>query len=929
MRRDHRLPGIRRGLVRGAVTLAPGWLVVIGLTTLASAGNMTRDGSFEAIRKKPMDAAALAKLAKNGWTFAKKPSWLAHWGPNPNTGNTHFEVRADGGHAGQRYIRLAGKGGGHISSYHGRLELGPYTYRLWARGKGTVIAGFYKYGTDGHYGSETPIRWPVATDTWTCYRAIYPNIDGDLVSANLFVSGTGQVDIDDVVFAPATPAEQVYLSAWAVLQRRAALVLDKDVVKSGTLGAKRADVLRTAWDKAKTGARKRYVDLDDTQWTAVGKRVAELAAVLSSGKPILADEYNQAVALAAALRVAAGEKLPGFADKPGAASVDLDHVAGVRAPRPNAVTIVRVRPSKVLYGLNEQATAQVTVVNTTRKAQTGTLVLSEGWDVDSQRELQRKPAALRPRTRRTFKVQWNVGPIPYGRELRATFLQGKQTLDAWAEYCAVADEWFWVVNTVGWLREGPHDRTWFSLYGNHGMYFARMPCDFSYQAPYEATWYSGQARYKINRQQMIAQIRHYQRFGVKATGYMNMFFCAQAGFETMRRHPEWYVRNANGQPQLHRYYGGTVSPMGVAKPVGEDPGAWYIGSVDCHTTEPATYAARQAIAAAKMFGFDGVMWDGPMTVIPGYSYDGQPVHHGGDFQKQSHKAMRTFIETVTTELPKYKVWVNWGEVGTYRPETVEYFGSDTQRFYRTTLPLMKCVLLEMRGQLRPVSPSAHWRHNYDQFLLQRDSATQRLGVPCMNGWIWRALPGDKPGPARWAWVATNHYASLLCATQFHVCTFGMPSWRPFMQFWTRYSALVWGKDLKVIPDVEKSGAVAVKANRPVWWKRTVYRRRAGTSGGQDILVNLVNEPVTEKIVFERPDDPPAASGTRVRVRVPPGLVLDGAWALRPYDYGEAQQPVRQPLKSVPNAGSVEVTVPAFRYYSLVVFRFRPEGPTTR
>ena len=47
----------------------------------------------------------------------------------------------------------------------------------------------------------------------------------------------------------------------------------------------------------------------------------------------------------------------------------------------------------------------------------------------------------------------------------------------------------------------------------------------------------------------------------------------------------------------------------------------------------------------------------------------------------------------------------------------------------------------------------------------------------------------------------------------------------------------------------------------------------------------------------------------------------GVWALRPYDYGEPQQPVCEQLRPAIAGSDVEAIVPDFRYYSLVVFRF--------
>jgi hypothetical protein len=49
--------------------------------------------------------------------------------------------------------------------------------------------------------------------------------------------------------------------------------------------------------------------------------------------------------------------------------------------------------------------------------------------------------------------------------------------------------------------------------------------------------------------------------------------------------------------------------------------------------------------------------------------------------------------------------------------------------------------------------------------------------------------------------------------------------------------------------------------------------------------------------------------------------LQSVQSMRPYYFDEAQQPVQRPVEAQVHNGRVEITVPEFRYHTMVVFRF--------
>ena len=91
---------------------------------------------------------------------------------------------------------------------------------------------------------------------------------------------------------------------------------------------------------------------------------------------------------------------------------------------------------------------------------------------------------------------------------------------------------------------------------------------------------------------------------------------------------------------------------------------------------------------------------------------------------------------------------------------------------------------------------------------------------------FRVNSPENPGPSRWAWASLNYLRAQLIATQMHYAAGFLPSYRPLLQFTTRYSGLLWARDLRVVADEEK--ILDIVTPEDVVCGKLVYRReRAG------------------------------------------------------------------------------------------------------
>jgi len=604
------------------------------------------------------------------------------------------------------------------------------------------------------------------------------------------------------------------------------------------------------------------------------------------------------------------------------------------------VIVERVVPNKILYSLNENASAAVWIKNSGSEAAQGTLVAYETRGLDAQRKVATVNIALAPgEERKNVSISWNVGPRMYGRELRVDFVSGGKTISSASEFFQVADLWLRVNLVTAWKPADflPQDLGLFETYNNHGMQFAWAPDDFSDLTPETDTWYSGQVMYHKSTEGMKADIKDAHAKGIKISTYAKYMFGGSAGFEFARRHPEWVLREEDGS---FFNYSSPISPLDLAKPVTERQPFWQYGVVDFSDAAAVEYGAREIAASAKIFGWDGVMFDGHFFAHGGYSWDGMPAGHGKSLDELSARNTRLCRDIIRKEFPNFSFWYN----GTYRltadkkleliiaggPQTMQACLEDPN----------SSMLVEKQG---PQFVTVSWRHWYDWYAEQPGygEVVQKYSSPVNSGWLWNmevldGLTPEEAKAARGAWVAANHMGAIFLAFNLHPCWNTTYASRPFAQFMTRYSALLWDTGIKRI-EAEKT--FRVKSTRELWWKKSAYVKDtykeivypvlnspdfAKASSGETLyLLHLLNTPTTEKPVWKIPDDPPAASDVEVDFRAPAGEAVEKAWALRPYQWDETERsPVQVELEMEKITGGVKVKVPAFHYYTLVAFKLK-------
>ena len=636
----------------------------------------------------------------------------------------------------------------------------------------------------------------------------------------------------------------------------------------------------------------------------------------------------------------------GVSVHPKAASTPaIHHKPGVRKLRHGTVTITSVRSNKVRYAENEPARTVATLVNRSDRSISGTLIARMILDLDTVRPLARTALTIGPGQTHRWAFSYNVGPETYGRAIEVEFLdENGRRIDRWQEYYAVAAEYFRVHQQTGGVSNKLYHVDPWVTYRTLQHYHCSEPTDAGLQ-PFDAeVIISGQAGYRVNQAARQARIERDKRRGIVSTFYQRAF-CGQMGYEVVRQHPEFALYDENGQFAVDPVYGGYPNPMELASPLEVGPKRkmlkikpyldrlytpWQHVIGNWALEDTVSFQARCVKAYAKLKHFDGVYVDGNMGVIKSYAYDGRPNVPSGkpeDYARLNARNHKLFAEILKADDPNFGIWYNWGYDTNFiwrDKGLTQYYGSGfdgdvNDASIRTVFSYPNVMVL---AENQRILTSRRGTSSYPAKLLemlirQRDFIVQRYGGNSLIGYNFLNIPADDPGPSKWGWPTVNYFMAQMIATQQHHAGGFYPSFRPGLQFMTRYSRFMWAPDIKAVPVTEVEKRIQLQSSDKLWWKRLVYTRK--TDHGYDLIMHLLRIPPTEQWDIAWADEPAPLTGVTLTVDMGDDRVA-GAFACRPYHFEEDQQVVQRELDVGTGVDAVTVSVPPFRYHTMVVLQ---------
>ena len=920
----------------------------LALSTTSLPGVEVRNSSFQEARGTTLTAKMVAEMRKQGWKCPDAKDWPHSWGGQGSRVTVEFPRM--GGRRNDAFCRLSASNSGYVNGYWGKPFKPSQILIFWAKGKGTLRAGLMAYKlSDDHKqilpgGRMAALEVEINSKAWVRYRYLMQKPNYELTGHPLFQTLKGTVDFDDVDILDSDPALDVIVAEENRLYGKEALIESLSRTKVDETFAGRLKQYRSAVQA--------FDSAEDRVSAHLLKPIREYIASLrpyveSKGlKTVQATHYNEMIVQTRVLNRLAGKSVGSAIALKTTRLKDNGepYFPGKRDPRPSQLTITDVRSNKLRYNEYEPANTIATLVNHTANTVTGVVRAKMIVDLGAVRPLAEEQSfTIKSGETRKWTFAYNVGPETYGRAIEVEFVdsQGKR-LDKWQEYYAVAREFFRVhqhsyqVKGKYWA-EDPH-----IFYFNQTHYFAHEPTGLGVE-PFDAEVYiTGQTGYRINQKFRKAQMAFNKTQGILSTFYVIGAFDGQMGYEQARQHPEFLLYDPNGQPAVDTLYGGYPNPMELASPLEVGPKRkemkikpyldreihpWQHVNMNMARKDAVLYAINRIKAYAKSWGFGGVYWDGCLGVWAGFDFEGKrnvPSGKYEDYVDLNARNHRFWNQILKADDPYFGTWLNWGLEGAtgdfakrhgitiWRGTGVEDDPRDDN--IRAATDAKNVMLLDEHQNFT----GEEYRKLLRDRLRSRDHYVQKYGASHIIGYANVGVDLQEPGATKWGWPAWNHVMSLLIATQSHLASSFVPSQRPGMQFMTRYSRFIWARDIRAVPAQIAEQDIQVKSGEELWWKRLVYQRK--TAAGRDVIIHLLRIPPTPTVDYAWADAPALFKGVQVTMNAP-GERLQTAQACRAYHYEEPQQVVQQEMGVTTSGPEVTVSVPPFRYHTMLVLRF--------
>ena len=922
-------------------------LLLTALAVLPVYAVNVRNAGFDRSGGKPPVQKSVEQWRQKGLICPDANQWPHYWYSTPSKGKIEFS-RTDSVRG--TSVRLTQPA--LIRGYHGSNLKGDIVLEVYLRGKGTVRIGFWNYGKkeDGKtkfISEKQGVKsqyLQINSDTWTRYTLRFP-VPEEVTQVHPFFSAyKGVIELDEITLH--NPAG-LYLSLADIEKKlrnnklfvcnKKEIAIDDNTKKFIAIYKEKDAALKTFADKNKDHA--------DAQ--ALYKYSGELRPyILTDGvKTIKVDHWNRMNIVSAAVAAIMGQKL----QFPGTAAIKAPAVQKVTVNKAAApVVITSIKPGKIRYEEGQNGSARYIIRNNTAANITGTVRIKMGYDIHSERNIQSKKVTLKPGDN-IFNVSYNVGRETFGRELSISFTAKNPKHNAAAkEYFQVAKEF---------MRVMMHGT---GKYQNFSHFFASETSDFGVKKTDDLEYLSAQPRYHMRWKSRKGIFNHRKKgLGHILSFYQAKAFAAQQGIEEVRKHPEYILYDENGQPARDFYYGGIPDPFEIASPVEVNKkrraklldgkkfldvkiSAWHHYIPDFMNPDCIEYATKCIRDYQKATGLDVVYLDNTPTITVGYTYQGkqniagmtptQIANANAEITKAWNGGLRkdnpdagSWCNGVSPASCRWQRgngrWVNTAGMGIDTPE----FKDPNDNYIKAMTSFYNVALLtEIQHVFVPSSNIAERAPDawLDRLLEHRDYLVQKYKSNVVYGYIGTPYKGPNPMPRETFWPTTHYFLALTAATQHHhiIYTEALPARDAFDQFMTRYSALLWDRDLiaKSAADAEKTIHVACKEK--LLWKNFVYTRKK--NGKDAVIMHLVRPYPLQKWDLDWKIPATILKDVKVTMTIPAGKKPVLAKAMRPNLPEENDQIVEHILPFEVKGNKLTVKVPAFSYYTMLVMEYK-------
>lgn len=609
-----------------------------------------------------------------------------------------------------------------------------------------------------------------------------------------------------------------------------------------------------------------------------------------------------------------------------------------------AEVTLRVWPDKLVYDPAEACTVQVHLSNDGPAARTVKVTARVEYELSASEALPEQEVTVAAGQTQSVRLHWKPARQLLGCAVTAAAQEGGQTLAQDTEYFNVVRRsevprvgicgQFRISGALSdteraynryFIEEGLR-KAYINIAEAHGLYADALVRLVPNEQELKSDFFPGGFPFWISgTKDQIAQMK---ANGIFTTVYAFPLTNSTEGLTLARERPDLMMRFERGQASFSQF-----DVKEVDNPALRTPQAYKmlaVGWIPNQTSrEVLDIAIGQLKGAREFWGIDGVRWDGHYSPAfyyihrrPMFDYQGRPVPTLEESDHLTAQSVTYVKEALRRAYPDYlfmhnHIWPPNVPMNQHSEEHAAVVGrggsacNEAIRFCAT-----------------PGTPYNPWAEMSRLLTQQADKAEEYGGYVYAYPeppWSVSLVYSRLQYPLLYAtrhrpWFAAGLYTSFMAgfaarAEQDPAYPFAL-ALRPIARFATRYSAILFGPEMRRDRQPEKT--VAVTSPAPVWWKDYVRVRRLRERERQ-VTVDLLNPPARElgRANADESDYPPPQQNLTVSLQPATGETVTEAWFLSP-DLPK----MGQRLETQTQGGRVTVHVPELKYWGLVVFNLQ-------
>ncbi len=551
--------------------------------------------------------------------------------------------------------------------------------------------------------------------------------------------------------------------------------------------------------------------------------------------------------------------------------------------------LLAVRSQWSLHKPSESAAIEVVVKNFSAERQQAELAVGCTGRLADWNESSRQMIALDPRESKALRIEVPLATESFGTAVEARLLRDSKVFDQAEDVVGVHDN-PWMVGIGGTLpgdfigRAKPEQADKLldiarQKYANWLEVFFWAPDDWGNLTPTADRWYSGQASYLMEPGKIKRFIEAAHARGIKVVTYGKHVACGPDGAELARRRPEWF-RGAGGDiRQLDEWNDDAARAKKGAV------FSWQRYPVDFNRPDALAYGIRQIADSARMFGWDGVRFDGHYTV----SSDAVSAWN-----------LRQLKETLWAERPGFLFGFNYA----FAPDSYPAITHEMREALAGSGMWMQEAIGQHDGYSIDGSVYRTWTKAEGEARgFAPNELKQAKRVSSLGG-QYHCILALKPSPAGVFKLVYSLIAGAHSVYGSHEQVPGCGNWGRFM---TRWSAFLWHPGLTIVARPEER--VTVGDSRVYW--QSLTQEFIDTPTRKFTVVHLVNPSPDDTIAKTTLPEPLA--GFPVSIKASPGAAIERVVFVRPDG-----EPYDVALANEGNAKEARVSVPGLAVWGMLI-----------